>query len=265
MSNITIGQYYNVNSIIHKLDPRVKLFGTLIFIVALFVANNSVSYAIITFSLVAVIIASKVPFIRLIKGMKQILIILIISSLCNMFFVKSGNTLVHFGAVNITSGGVIKAAYIGLRLIYLVIGTSVMTLTTKPSDMADGLEKSLGFLKVIKIPVHEIAMMMSLALRFIPTLMEETDKIIKAQTARGADFESGGLIRKVKNYIPILVPLFVSSIERALELATAMEARCYRGGVRTKFRPLKYNKTDIIAYGVQILFLAGIICANLLS
>lgn len=257
MTDVTIGQYYPEESIIHKLDPRIKLFGTMIYIICLFAANNLLGYIIDTLALIIIIRISKVPFSKMIKGIRGILFILLFSAFFNIFFHVEGKMLLEVGSVKITSGGLIKATYIAVRLIYLVVGTSVMTLTTKPSDLADGLEKSFGFLKVVKFPVHEMAMMMSLALRFIPTLMEETDKIMKAQKARGADFESGNFMQRIKNYLPLLIPLFVSAINRALELATAMEARCYNGGNRTKLRPLKYQKNDKVSY---IIFAAFVLC-----
>ena len=176
----------------------------------------------------------------------------------------NGHELFHIGSISITEEGLIKGAYMAVRLVYLVIGTSIMTLTTTPNDLSDGLEKSFGFLKSVKFPVHEIAMIMSLALRFVPTLMEETEKITKAQKARGADFESGNLINRAKSFIPILIPLFVSSIRRALDLATAMEARCYHGGNRTKMKPLKYERRDGVAYGIQFGFILLIVGLNLL-
>lgn len=263
MANITIGQYYPENSVIHKLDPRVKLFGTMVFIVCLFMADNLLGYLITTAALVIVIRLSRVPFMKMMKGIKGILLILIISAAFNLFFTNEGNILISVGIIKITTGGVIKASYIAIRLIYLVIGTSVMTLTTKPSDLADGLEKSFGFLKKIRFPVHEMAMMMSLALRFIPTLMEETDKIMKAQKARGANFETGNLFQRIKSYLPLLIPLFISAINRALELATAMEARCYSGGNRTKLKPLKYEKNDKISYILFAIYFLSIILTDI--
>lgn len=247
MANITIGQYYPENSIIHKLDPRVKLMGTLISIILLFQINNIMGYAVFTLFMAAVIKASKVPFMKLLKGVRGILFILLFSVIINIFMTK-GQVLVEFWILSITKEGLIKALYISIRLVYLIICTSIMTLTTTPNDLADGLEKAFGFLKVVKFPVHEIAMIMSLALRFIPTLMEETDKITKAQKARGASFDTGNILQKAKSLIPILIPLFISSLRRALDLATAMEARCYHGGNRTKMKPLKYERRDAIGY-----------------
>ena len=264
MADITIGQYYPENSIIHKLDPRIKLFGTLVFVVMLFVANNVIGYGIITIFMAVIIKASKVPFKKMLKGVKGILFILIFSALFNIVLTP-GEELVHFWAITITKEGLIKGGYMAVRLVYLVICTSIMTLTTTPNDLADGLEKSFRFLRIIRFPVHEIAMIMSLALRFIPTLMEETEKITKAQKARGADFETGGLIKKAKSLLPILIPLFISSIRRALDLATAMEARCYHGGKRTKMKPLKYVKCDYIAYIFFVVFISLIIGTNILT
>lgn len=263
MANITIGQYYPENSIIHKLDPRVKLFGTMVFIVLLFLIHNVVGYALFTVFLAAVIKTTKVPFKKLLKGVRGIIFLLLFSAVLNVFLTP-GEVVAEVWVITITKEGLIKGALIATRLIYLVICTSIMTLTTTPNDLADGLEKSFGFLKVIKFPVHEIAMIMSLALRFIPTLMEETDKITKAQKARGADFDTGNIFQKAKSLIPILIPLFISSIRRALDLATAMEARCYHGGKRTKMKPLKYTKRDYMAYGSYVVLIAVIMGVNII-
>ncbi len=262
MSDFTIGQYYPENSIIHRLDPRVKLFGTLVFIVMLFVVNNFIGFGLMALYLVAIVKCSKIPFTKVLKGVRGIIVILIISALLNIFFTP-GRVAFHYGIITITFPGLIRSAYLVIRLILLVIATSVMTLTTKPNDMADGMEKALGFLKVIKVPVHEIAMIMSLALRFIPTLMDETERIKKAQMARGADFESGNIFRRTKNLIPILIPLFVSSIKRAVNLAQAMEARCYNGGNRTKLHPLKYKSIDAWSYAFCGVIIASVIVVNI--
>ncbi len=261
MANITIGQYYPENSIIHKLDPRVKLFGTLVFIVLLFLIKNIWGYVLFTFFMAAIIKTSKVPFKKLLKGIRGILFILLFSAVFNVFLTP-GDVILKFWILTITKEGLIKGGFIAIRLVYLVICTSIMTLTTTPNDLADGLEKAFGFLNVIKFPVHEIAMIMSLALRFIPTLMEETEKITKAQKARGAQFDTGNILQKAKSLIPILIPLFISSIRRALELATAMEARCYHGGKRTKMKPLKYVKRDYLAYGAYFVMIAAVIGVN---
>lgn len=262
--DITIGQYYQVDSIIHRLDPRVKLLATLIYVVSLFVTNSPVGYAIAILFLVGCIAVSKVPAKYVLKGLKSLVYILIFSATFILLFTGGEHIVFKYGIIKISREGIYNAIEMVVRLTLLLIGSSVMTLTTKPTDMADGLEKAFGFLKVIKVPVHEMAMMISIAFRFIPILVEETDKIMKAQIARGADFESGGLIKKAKGLIPLLVPLIISSIKRALDLATAMEARCYNGGEgRTKMKPLKYKKCDFVAYGVQVGYFVMIIVTNI--
>ena len=209
LKDVTLGQYYPGNTVLHRLDPRVKLFGTLIFVVSLFLAKNPVVYIIAAIFLLACIAVSKVPIRYFLRGLKPILILMLFSMIFNIFGTK-GRVLVSFWKLSITYEGILQAVYMGIRLIFLIMGSSIMTFTTTPNNLTDGLEKSLGFLKVIKVPVHEIAMMMSIALRFIPILADEADKIMKAQQARGADFESGGLIKRVKAMVPILIPLFIS-------------------------------------------------------
>ncbi len=264
IKDITIGQFYPTDSIIHRLDPRVKLFGTLIFIISLFLAKNPIVFILAAVFLFVCIGLSKVPVKFILRGLKSIFFILAISLIFNLFFTE-GRVLVRFWKFKITYEGIVQAVFMGIRFILLIMGSSLMTLTTTPNNLTDGLEKSLGFLNVIKIPVHEIAMMMSIALRFIPILMEETDKIMKAQSARGADFETGNFIKRVKALVPILVPLFVSAIRRANDLASAMEARCYRGGKgRTKMKPLKYHGRDAVSYIVILFYLGLIIAAKIL-
>ncbi len=264
LKDITIGQYYPTGSVIHRLDPRVKLFGTILYIVTLFIAKNPVVYMLAAAFLFTCVGISRVPFKFIMRGLKSIMIIMAISLIFNLFMTE-GHVLVSFWKFRITYEGIIQAVYMGLRLVLLIMGSSVMTLTTTPNDLTDGMEKGLRFLKVIRIPVHEVAMMMSIALRFIPILMDETDKIMKAQSARGADFESGNFFKRVKALVPILVPLFVSAIRRAYDLATAMEARCYRGGKgRTKMKPLRYKGRDGIAYLILFLYLGMIIAARIL-
>ena len=261
--DITLGQYYPADSILHKLDPRVKLVTTIVFLVALFVANDWVGYAVATVFLVAVIKLSKVPFHFMVKGLKAIFFILLITMFFNLFLTPGDVVLVQIWKLKITDKGLHTAIFMAIRLIYLILGSSVMTLTTTPNDLTDGLEKLMSPLKKLHVPVHEVAMMMSIALRFIPILLEETDKIMKAQIARGADFENGNLIQKAKNLVPLLVPLFISAFRRANDLAMAMEARCYRGGEgRTKMKPLVYAKRDYYAYGVVALFMAAIIAVR---
>lgn len=253
--DITIGQYYQTDSVIHRLDPRVKLVGTIVFIVSLFLGSNIWLYICATAFLAMVIKLSKVPLKFIVKGLKAIVILLMFSAVFNLFLTK-GEVVFSIWKIQITKEGIRTAIYMVVRLIYLIMGSSLMTLTTTPNNLTDGMEKGLGFLKVIKVPVHEIAMIMSIALRFIPILIEETDKIMKAQMARGADFENGNIIKKAKAMVPILVPLFISAFRRANELAMAMEARCYHGSEgRTKMKPLKYKRRDIYAYLVLFSYL----------
>lgn len=246
--DITIGQYYKTDSVIHQLDPRTKLFGTVLFLITLFLGQSVPLYVCAGLFVAVMIKISKVPFRFMIRGLKAILFILVFSAVFNVFLTP-GTVLIRIWKLTVTIEGLEAAIYMIIRLIMLILGSSLMTLTTTPNNLTDGLEKSLGFLNAVKIPVHEISMMMAIALRFIPILLEETDKIMKAQTARGADFEHGNLIQKVKAMVPLLVPLFISAFRRANDLAMAMEARCYRGGKgRTKMKPLKYQKCDAVAY-----------------
>lgn len=264
--DITIGQYYQTESVIHRLDPRVKLLGTLIYIVSLFVGGTVIGYGAATVFLIGVIILSKVPVKFVLRGMKSLVFILIFSAMFIILFTKGDNILAKFWIFTISEEGIISAVEMVYRLVLLLVGSSVMTLTTTPTDIADGLEKAFSPLKYIKVPVHEIAMMISIAFRFIPILIEETDKIMKAQIARGADFETGGIIKKAKGLIPLLIPLIISSIKRALDLATAMEARCYRGGEgRTKMKPLIYKKIDFMAYGIELLYFMTMLLIGILS
>ncbi|ETP71299.1 ABC-type cobalt transport system, permease component CbiQ [Lachnospiraceae bacterium JC7] len=259
---ITLGQYYPVDSIIHRLDPRVKLMGTLVFLAALFVVNSWTMYGVAALVLAILIKSSNVPFRFMTKGLKSILVLLLISVSFNLFLTP-GEPIVQFGILKISREGLEIAFKMGIRLVLLVLGSSLMTLTTTPNQLTDGMEKGLGIFKKIGVPVHEISMMMSIALRFIPILVEETDKIMKAQQARGADFESGNIIDRAKAMVPILVPLFISAFRRANDLAMAMEARCYHGGEgRTKMKPLRYAGRDIIAYLLMIMYLAACIASR---
>lgn len=260
--DITIGQYYQTKSVIHELDPRVKLMGTLVFIISLFLGKSVWMYLAVTAFLAAIIKFSNVPLKFIVKGLKAVLILIIFSAAFNLFL-TDGEVVVRLWKLKITKEGIYQAVFMVIRLMYLIMGSSLMTLTTTPNNLTDGLEKSLGFLKVIKVPVHEIAMMMSIALRFIPILIEETDKIMKAQMARGADFESGNLVQKAKAMIPLLVPLFISAFRRATDLAMAMEARCYRGGEgRTKMKPLQYSQRDHEAYMIFALYFVLVIASR---
>lgn len=263
--DITLGQYYPADSVLHKLDPRVKLVTTITFLVALFLIKNWVGYVVATVFLVSMIKLSKVPFKFMVRGLKAIIMILMITVVFNLFLTPGERVLVQIWKLKITDTGLQTAVFMAIRLIYLIIGSSIMTLTTTPNDLTDGLESLMGPLKKLHVPVHEVAMMMSIALRFIPILLEETDKIMKAQIARGADFESGNIIQKAKNMVPLLVPLFISAFRRANDLAMAMEARCYHGGEgRTKMKPLVYARRDYMAYGVVLVFLAAIILVRII-
>ena len=253
LRDITLGQYYPADSVIHKLDPRVKLFSTMIYIISLFCFRGVAALAIATVFLITVIKLSKVPFKFMVKGLKAIMILMLITAVFNLFLTP-GEALVSVWRFTITKEGVTSAVLMAIRL----------TLTTTPNQLTDGLEKALMPLSKIGVPVHAIAMMMSIALRFIPILIEETDKIMKAQMARGADFESGNLLKKVKSMIPLLVPLFVSAFRRADDLAMAMEARCYNGGEgRTKMKPLRYEGRDRLSYLIMWLYLALIILCRI--
>lgn len=259
LRDITLGQYYQTDSVIHRLDPRVKLAFTMIYIISLFIMPNTMGYMIAAVFLALIIKLSKVPFRYMVKGMKAIMLLLMITIVFNLFLTP-GEPLITIWKFIITREGLKTAVFMAVRLTFLIIGSSVMTLTTTPNNLTDGMEKMLKPLGVFKVPVHEVAMMMSIALRFIPILLEETDKIMKAQIARGADFESGNLVKKAKALVPLLVPLFISAFRRANDLAMAMEARCYRGGEnRTKMKPLQYKKRDYISYGIVCVYFAGMI------
>ncbi len=260
LRDITLGQYYQAESLIHRLDPRVKLGGTIIYILSLFLADNVAGYVFAALFLGIVIYLSKVPVSFMVKGMKAILFLLLFTVVFNLFLTPGEPIFTIFGSISITWEGLRLALQMAVRLTLLIMGSSVMTLTTTPNNLTDGMEKMLKPLTVFHLPVHEVAMMMSIALRFIPILLEETDKIMKAQLARGADFESGNLFKKAKAMVPLLVPLFVSAFRRASDLALAMEARCYRGGEgRTKMKPLVYGKADKLAYLVLAAYLALVI------
>ena len=264
LRDITLGQYYQTDSVLHRLDPRVKLIGTFAFIVGLFLAGNVAGYAVAAIFLVSMIKLSHVPVKFMLKGMKAIAFLIVITVVFNTFMTP-GEVLVQVWKLKVTKEGLIMAAKLALRLSFLIIGSSIMTLTTTPNQLTDAIESVMGPLKRLHVPVHEVAMMMSIALRFIPILMEETDKIMKAQEARGASFDSGNLLDKTKALIPLLVPLFISAFRRANDLAMAMEARCYRGGdSRSKMKPLIYRRRDVMGYGVLISFLACIIVTRVL-
>lgn len=253
--DITIGQYYPSDSYIHKLDPRTKIAGTFLYIISLFLFRKFIPYLIVIAFLGLIIKTSKVPFKHIVKGLKSIVFLLLFAVIFNIFLTP-GDKVFEWGILKVTRQGIETAGFMAIRLILLIMGSSIMTFTTTPNHLTDGLEKIMNPLKKIKVPVHEIALMMSIALRFIPILLEETDKIMKAQMARGADFESGNLFKKAKSLVPLLVPLFISAFRRANDLAMAMEARCYRGGEgRTKMKPLKYHRQDAVAYIIMVCYI----------
>jgi len=261
MTRIAIGQYYPSNSVIHRIDPRIKLMGTLFYITAIFFANNYVGYGVAALFLLFLVKLAKVPVLYLFRGLRSILFIMSFAVILNLFMTPGENVIFTLGFLRITTEGLHMAGQMALRLILLITGSSILTLTTSPIQLTDGIESLLRPFKVIKVPAHDIAMMMTIALRFIPTLAEEMDKIMKAQKARGADMDTGGLIKRAKSLLPILVPLFVSAFKRADELATAMEARCYRGdNGRTRMKIMRMAWIDWVAvlvlavYGVGLFF-----------
>ena len=257
--DITLGQYYPGDSWVHRLDARTKIIATLLYLIELFVVNNFWGFLIAAAALFTVIGISRVPLKFIFRGLTAVFLIITFTFLLNLFMVD-GRVLWHWKFLTITYEGVARAFFMAVRLVLLIIGSSVLTLTTKPIELTDGLEKLFKPFSKIGLPSHEIALMMTIALRFIPTLMEETDKIIKAQQARGADFESGNILQRAKNLIPILVPLFVSSFRIAQDLALAMEARCYHGGTgRTRMNEIRFAKADAIAAVLMVLFLVVII------
>lgn len=259
LNDITIGQYYPAKSVIHKLDARVKLVATFIFMISLFIINKFWTYLIVVASLIAIIKLSKIPAKYILKGLKPLKWIIIFTFFINIFFIP-GDVVWSFGFIKITQQGISQSIFMALRLIFLVVGTSLLTLTTSPIELTDGIEKLLNPFRKVGLPVHELAMMMTIALRFIPTLLDETDKIMKAQMSRGADFESNNIINRAKNLVPLLIPLFISAFRRADELAMAMEARCYRGGYnRTKMRQSIITKKDYIAVCILVVYLVIII------
>lgn len=258
IKDITIGQYVPGDSYVHKLDPRVKILISLVYIIDLFIVNNFFGYIfIVAFTSLAIYI-SKVHLRYIYKGIKPIFVLILITAILNLFMTSGTIVVFHWKFLTVYKEGLVLAAFMVLRLIFLIIGTSLLTLTTSPIELTDGIEKLLNPFKKLGVPAHELAMMMTIALRFIPTLMDETDKIMKAQIARGADFESGNLVKRAKNLIPILVPLFISSFRRADELAIAMEARCYRGGEgRTRMKMLKLAGRDYGAAAATAILVAA--------
>lgn len=260
LKDITLGQYFPGNSFIHRLDPRTKLIMLIVYIVALFVAKSWIGYAVMLAFLVFCIAISTIPLKSIVRGMKPMVVILAFTAILNLFMTQGETVLVSFWIITITLEGVVRAIQMMARILMLITGTFLLTYTTSPIALTDGLESLLSPLKKLRLPVHELAMMMCIALRFIPTLIEETDKIMSAQKARGADFETGKLMDRVKALVPILIPLFVSAFRRADELATAMECRCYHGGEgRTKMKLLRYSLLDFEAFAVGVVLLASMI------
>ena len=259
LKDITLGQFFPGHSAIHRMDPRTKLILTMVYIVALFVAQNWISYSLMLVFLLVCIKISSIPPKSIVRGMKPLVFILIFTAILNIFYTDGGVELVRLGSLALTTEGLKRAFFMIWRILMLISGTFLLTYTTSPISLTDGLESLLSPLKKLHVPVHELAMMMSIALRFIPTLIEETDKIMSAQKARGADFETGSIIQRAKALVPILVPLFISAFRRADELATAMECRCYQGGEgRTKLKLLRFKRGDLVAFGVCACLMAAV-------
>ncbi|MFP3726123.1 energy-coupling factor transporter transmembrane component T family protein [Priestia filamentosa] len=259
MNNMIIGQYVPGDSFIHRMDPRAKLIIVFLYVAVIFLANNIVSYSIIGLFAILSVLVSRVPIYFIIKGLKPILFIIIFTFLLHIFMTREGEVIANIGFLKIYEGGVIQGIYISLRFLFLILLTTLLTLTTTPIEVTDGMETLLHPLKKVRFPVHELALMMSISLRFIPTLMDETDKILKAQTARGVDFSSGPLKDRLKAVVPLLIPLFISAFKRAEELATAMEARGYQGGEgRTKYRQLSWGSIDTMALVIFVIVAAAL-------
>ena len=266
LKDITLGQFFPGSTPVHRLDPRTKLILLMVYIVALFTAKGWIAYGIVTAFLVTAVAVSRIKPKALLKGLKPILVIIVLTAVLNLFYTKGEHVIFSFWKITATWEGLETAAFMTLRIMLLICGTFLLTYTTSPIALTDGLESLLNPLKKIKVPVHELSMMMCIALRFIPTLIEETDKIMSAQKARGADFESGNLVQRAKALVPILVPLFISAFRRADELATAMECRCYQGGEgRTKMKVLKFSGRDAVALSIGLCVLAGVITLKVLG
>ena len=262
LSDVTIGQFFPGNSVLHRLDPRMKLALTFAYIIAIFIPQNGIGLALAVVFMAVAVLVSRLPVSLVLRSMKPVLPLILLTAVINLFYAQ-GEPLWQWWILRITAEGIANAIFIAVRILCLIVGTSLLTYTTSPTALTDGLERLLSPLKVVRFPVHEIAMMMTIALRFIPTLIEETDKIMSAQKARGADLESGGLLQRVRALIPILIPLFVSSFRRAYELATAMECRCYHGGEgRTRMKQFRLSTRDVVCLIVMLLFAATLIVSN---
>lgn len=263
IKDITIGQYYSANSVVHRMDARMKIVLTFALIISIFLCKSIPSLALIVLITVALILVSRVPLKMVLKSVKPIAVIVIFTGLLNLFYVRGGTPLLDWHFIHITSKGIFTAVFMAIRIICLVIISSLLTYTTTPTMLTDAIERLLSPLKIFKVPVHTLAMMMTLALRFIPTLVDEIDRITNAQKARGADLESGGIVEKIKALIPIIVPLFVSAIRRAYELADAMDCRCYVGGEgRTRMKKMKLGARDFISLAITVAVIIGIVLLN---
>ena len=267
MKNVALGQYFPADSILHKLDPRMKIILAVVYIVLTFVCKNVLSFALLILSAFLLIFMSKIPLKIIMRSLRPVIFILLFTTVINVFWMRGDTLIFEWKFIHIYLEGIYQAIFIVVRIFSLIVGTSVLlTYTTTPIQLADGIEQLLAPLKKIKIPVHDFAMLMTLALRFIPTLMEETDRIMMAQKSRGADFSSGGLIKRAKALIPILIPLFVSAFRRADELATAMECRCYHGGDgRTRMSVLRYSAKDFVFVSIMLILLGAVITLNIIS
>ena len=260
LRNIAIGQYFNVESPIHRLDPRTKIILTLVFITLIFFVKSYWGYVALALFICIVTLIANIPLKTLLKSIRPLLYILLFTFILNLLFMQGETVIFSWWIIRITREGLNQAIFMALRLLFLVTGTSIMTLTTSPIELTDALERLMKPLALLRFPAHELAMMMSIALRFIPTLMDEADKIMKAQASRGADFQSGKLVQRVKNMLPLLVPLFISAFRRADDLALAMESRCYRGGEgRTRMKVLRLRGADAVAALVLVSVFAGIV------
>ena len=264
ISDITLGQYFPAKSVLHRADPRMKICLTIFVIVLIFTSQNFFSLGLVVAGVAAAMVLSKIPIRLYLKSLKAILILVIFTSVLNIFY-GTGEPLWQWGIFRVTLNGILNSIFVSARIVILILTTSILTFTTSPTQLTDAIERLLRPLAKLHVPVHEFAMMMTIALRFVPTLLEETDKIMSAQKARGADMESGGLMQRIKALIPVLIPLFVSAFRRAYDLATAMESRCYHGGEgRTKMKILKLGQTDWLILGTVLLFFAGYLALNIL-
>lgn len=263
LSNITIGQYYPTKSVLHRMDARMKVILTAAFIVLIFLANRVASMALVLAFLGITVALSRVPLKMILRGLKAVVIIVLLTAVLNLFYVREGRTLVDVWVIHITTQGVYTAVFMAVRIMALIVSSSLLTYTTTPTNLTDGLERLLSPLRHLRVPVHDIAMMMTIALRFIPTLIDEVGRIMNAQKARGADLETGNLFQRAKALVPIFIPLFISAFRRAYELAFAMDCRCYRGGEgRTRMKQMKLALRDIVALLILAAVLAGVITIN---